>query len=163
MGAPAVPPAGVLAAGREARAEHVLLDGGGGALQAGQPVNEGHREDLEDDGGPAAVEGAAPAAHRALPVLQQHVGELPAADADGGDVAVEGERLVQLQQGDVVVMLVDRGVVRGVGKNFHHLTPLLGVVVLVRVVFTCGEKRAWAGPPPCSVRVLQDACRPWPG
>lgn len=55
VGTPAVPSAGVLATGREARAEHVLLDGGGGALQAGQPVNEGHREDLEDDSGPATV------------------------------------------------------------------------------------------------------------
>lgn len=90
-------------------------------------------------------------------MLQQHGGELPAADADGGDVAVEGEGLVQLQQGDVVVVLVDRGVVRGVWENFHHLTPLLGVVVLLRVVFTCREKWAWAGPP-SSVRMLQRTC-----
>lgn len=141
VGTSAVPPAGVTAPGREACTEHVVQDGGGGALEAGRPVNEGHLQDLEDGGRPAAKEQAAPAAHRPDPVLQQGVGELPAAQADGGDVAVEAEWLVQLQESDVVVVLVDRGVVRGVGKDLHHFTPLLCVVVLVGVIFACRDKR----------------------
>jgi len=140
VGPAAVPPAGVLPPGRVAGTEHALQDGGGGALQAGHPVHEGHGEHLQDDGGAAAVQHAAPAAHRARPVAQQVVGEVPAADADGGDVAVEGERLVQLQEGDVVVVLVPGAVVGGVRKDFNHLPPLLCVVVLLRVVFTCGDE-----------------------
>lgn len=176
VGASAVPPAGVTAPGREARAEHVLQDGGGSALQAGRPVDKGHPEDLEDGGGPAAEEHAAPAAHRPHAVLQQGVGELPAADADGGDVAVEAERLVQLQQGDVIVVFVDRGVVRGVGKDFHHFTPLLRVVILIGVVFTCRDKRglgSTAGPAammpsqcntsPAGWLQMDECCTPQPG
>lgn len=140
VGPATVPPTRVLAPGRVAGTEHALQDGGGGALQAGHPVHEGHGEHLQDDGGAAAVQHAAPAAHRARPVAQQVVGEVPAADADGGDVAVEGERLVQLQQSDVIVVLVPGAVVGGVREDFNHLPPLLCVVVLLRVVFTCGDK-----------------------
>lgn len=166
VGTSAVPPAGVTAPGREARAEHVLQDGGGGALQAGRPVNEGHLEDLEDGGRPAAEKRAAPAAHRPRPVLQQGVGELPAADADGSDVAVEAERPVQLQEGDIVVVLVDRGVVRRVGKDFHHFTPLLRVVFLVGVVFTCRDQHglgSMAGPATVPCQFHPDAIPARPG
>lgn len=146
VGPPTVPLTGVPAPRREACTEHVLQDGGGGALEAGGPVNKGHLEHLEGGGLAAAEELLAPAADRAHALLQQCVGEFVAAQADGSDVAVEGEGLVQLQQGNIVVVLVDGGIVGGVGEQPHHLTPLLRVVVTPDIVFTCRDKRGQGAP-----------------